>query len=129
MKKYLFLLFLFCIYLSLINKKQVLPVSSYVSDETSSIKKVTLKFENGINSNDLISNFNEYQDYYFVQSIKLESGIINVKCDDLTECINDIYEEKNEDFNLMYVTNGFKIKEITYLIYNSENNFMVQDDL
>ena len=51
MKKYLFLLSLYLLYFLIIINKKDTQIVSIPIDNNSSVKEVTLKYENGINSN------------------------------------------------------------------------------
>lgn len=85
-------------------------------NDNNSVKEVILKYENGINSKKLLSKFNDI-DSYLITNIELENKLYKVKCEKFSDCINDIYNEESALFELKYNAAGFKIKSITYLIY------------
>ena len=120
MRKYLFLLALFFIYVILILKKQDTTLVNYSSDNINSVKTVTLKFENGVNYKDLINYFNINNNYYFVENIQVDNNMYEVKCNKIERCIKSIYEQENEEFNNKYIASGFLISSVTYLTYDSE---------
>ena len=117
MKKYLFLLSLYLLYfLIIINKKDTQIVSLPIDNNSSSVKEVTLKYENGINSNLLINKFNK-NDKYLIKTIESENNTYEVKCTKISNCIKDIFDEEESDLALKYNASGFKIKSVTYLNY------------
>lgn len=120
MRKYLFLLALFFIYIILILKKQDTALVNYSSDNINSVKMVTLKFENGVNYKDLINYFNLNKNYYFVENIQVDNNMYEVSCNKIERCIKSIYEQENEEFNNKYIASGFLISSVTYLTYDSE---------
>lgn len=128
MKKYLFLLLLFVFYLILVTKREVTTPTFSISDDTNSVKTVIIEFENGINSKNLVSDFNINKDYYLVKNIELEDEKYNVNCIKIDECIKNIYEQEDNAFNTKYIASGFKIKSITYLIYDSFNSDKLYDN-
>ncbi len=116
MKKYLFLLFLYLFYLFIIlNKKDTKMVSLSIDDD-SCVKQVTLKYENGINSKNLLDVFSEY-DNYLITNIQLDNNIYDVRCEKISDCIKDIYQEESNLFYLKYGASGFKVDSITYYKY------------
>lgn len=116
MKKYLFLLSLYLLYFLIIINKKDTQIVSIPIDNNSSVKEVTLKYENGINSNLLINKFNK-NDKYLVKTIESENNTYEVKCTEISNCIKDIFDEEESDFALKYNASGFKIKSVTYLNY------------
>lgn len=127
MKKYLFLLLLFLFYLILISKKEATSLASYVNDENESVKTITIRFQNGINSKDLINEFSIDKDSYLILNMELENNTYNVNCNKIDECIKNIYEEEDEAFNTKYVASGFKINSLTYLSYDLLNDKFFED--
>lgn len=116
MKKYLFLLFLYLIYLLIILNKKDIQIVSLPIDNISSVRDITLRYENGINSYLLIDKFENYKNY-LVKTIELENNTYNLNCNKISDCINSIFEQENIDFTLKYNASGFKVKSITYLNY------------
>lgn len=116
MKKYLFLLFLYLLYFVIIlNKKDTEMVSLPINDN-SSVKQITIKYENGINSKLLVKKFDEHKNY-LVKNIESDNNIYDVKCSKISNCIDTIFKMENNNFALKYNASGFKIKSITYFNY------------
>lgn len=112
MKKYLFLLFLFCIYILLIIFPKADEVVSYNNVSTGSVVNLSLEFENGINSMNLNNLLNSYDEKYLIKKINIEDTNVNVLCDEFNKCVNQIYEQMNSDFEQKYLISGFKISSI-----------------
>lgn len=120
MKKYLFLLLLFIIYLILLQLSDEDEVISYDELNTGSAVNVLVSFENGINSNNLSTLFNNYNKEYYVYALKVNDDKINLSCDLIDDCINEVYDEENNLFYLKYLTSGFKVDEIEFIAYKDE---------
>ena len=125
MKKYLFLLFLFCFYLSLINHPKTKQTLSYDNNEKGIIL-CNVNFNNGINSNNLVNLLNSYQDEFLINMI----NDIKVSCNEVDICIKQVYEQMDYDFESDYIANGFKINTIK-IITSSEkiNKFLNKNKL
>ncbi len=128
-KKYLFLLVLFIIYLILkVNaQEETMPVFSY-DNEQRSIKNITIRFENGINSTELSNKFKEYENDYLISGIKLDDREFNLECNDIEQCLNDIFCLEDKDFNQKYLLNGFKINEVNFISYDDSGTSMLSDE-
>ena len=119
MKKYVFLLFLFIIYL-LINVKNNNPVISYQNNNNKSVLDFTLSFETGINSNDLVKVFKEYDKDYYINEIYIDDKILDVSCTYLSKCIDEAFNLENEEFKIKYLIKGFKINKVNLIAYKDE---------
>ncbi len=120
MKKYLFLLALFIIYLILIFRNDSMPVLSYKNRYDDNVSKVTLNFESGINSNKLKTIFSKYTNDYFIYNIKINNEYIGLSCTNVDTCLKNIYDEQDISFNTVYMANGFNVKELELLAYTDE---------
>lgn len=118
MKKYLFLLFLFFFYIILIARPKTKEVVLYDDTNKSDVVILTLKFENGINSKDLNKIFELYDKEYFITKINTKSNDILVSCDKFSDCINDIYAQKESKFEEDTIASGFKIDKLTIISHN-----------
>ena len=107
MKKYLFLLLLFLIYIVCIINSNTNKVSKEVKTDNYGAVSVFIKYDNGINSFELKKIFDNYND----------SNDILVSCSDFDSCINDIYAIYDSDFETKYMTSGFRINSISFLAY------------
>lgn len=110
MKKYLFLILLFTIYICLTFKDNTHPVLNY--EENSNERKIV--FENGINTNDLKLKLLKYDGKYLITKI----NDIEVKCSYIDKCINQIYEQEDRYFEEKNIANGFKVDNI--VIYTED---------
>lgn len=119
MKKYLFLLFLFFVYLMLVSFPKTTKVLSY-DDKKYGVVNVTMSFEDGINSNDLKLLFDNYNKEYQVYNINVRDGDILVSCSDFDNCLKVVYELNNKDFEISYVVNGFRVNNVSFLAYKEE---------
>ena len=126
MKKYLFLMFLFIVYLWVSNVSVTKPVISYEEPLKSSVRNVLIKFNNGINSKNLSNLFISYDDDYYVEKINNTF----VSCDEINSCLKIIYDEKNEEFSNVYLANGFRVNEVNILTYlESIKTFLEANDI
>lgn len=126
MKKYLFLMFLFIVYLWVSNVSVTKPVISYEEPLKSSVRNVLIKFNNGINSKNLSNLFISYDEDYYVEKINNTF----VSCDEINSCLKIIYDEKNEEFSNVYLANGFRVNEVNILTYlESIKTFLEANDI
>ena len=116
MKKYLFLIFLFLIYLILSFSNKTQEVISYNDENNSSVSNIIVSFKDGINSNKLIDLFKDYKDEYYVKEIIGEKNNYYVSCISIEKCISQISEE-NKYGDISYFISGFKVKNIKLLTY------------
>lgn len=125
MKKYLFLLFLFVIYLIIIIKPKTSNV--FLSNEMNKngVSSYTINFDLGINSNDLKKIFDLYDNDFLITNI----NDFNVKCSNFNDCIKEIYEQENISFEINYLINGFKINSIEIITYDDINNFLFENKI
>lgn len=118
MKKYLFLLFLFTIYIFLIISNRSKPVISYDDVNNYGVSMVDITFEDGISSNKLDKLFNKYSDEYLITNIKLKNNSeYKLSCNNIGKCIKDIYDEEDNYFNVTYISNGITITHMTLISY------------
>lgn len=120
MKKYLFLLCLFIVYLILIGRNSTTEVISYDDKHNDGVIDVSIKFENGINSNKLNGLFKKYKQEYYVHGINTKKNKFNVSCYKIDECLKDIYNQEDNLFDANYVTHGFSINELNVMAYSDE---------
>lgn len=120
MKKYLFLLGLFILYLFLNFNNKTEPVLSENNRYDNGVSEVTIKFNEEINCNNLEKKFSAYENDYYVNQMVIKDKTINISCNDFKKCIDDVYEEENNIFLINYISNGFSVKEVTFLAYTDE---------
>lgn len=120
MKKYLFLLFLFIIYLALQFNNKTEYSFSEVNGSNSNVIETELIFDNGINSKELNNLFNSYDGQFYIKEIYTLDNTYEVSCENYNECINQIFSFNDTSFNSKYITTGFSIKKIILLAYNDE---------
>ena len=120
MKKYLFLLGLFILYLFLNFNNKTEPVLSENNRYDNGVSEVTIKFDTEINCNNLEKKFSAYENDYYVKQMVIKDKTINISCNDFKKCIDDVYEEENNIFLINYISNGFSVKEVTFLAYTDE---------
>lgn len=120
MKKYLFLLGLFILYLFLNFNNKTEPVLSENNRYDNGVSEVTIKFNEEINCNNLEKKFSAYENDYYVKQMVIKDKTINISCNDFKKCIDDVYEEENNIFLINYISNGFSVKEVTFLAYTDE---------
>ena len=63
---------------------------------------------------------NNYNKEYYVYALKVNDNKINLSCDLIDDCINEVYDEENNLFYLKYLTSGFKVDEIEFIAYKDE---------
>lgn len=121
MKKYLFLLFLFLTYILLILKNNLStePVISY-DNESGNVVDVVLKFEDGINSKILSNLFKNYDKEYYVYGINLDNEKIDLSCNKIDICLEEIFSQEDNDFSMLNITSGFKIDTVKFIAYKDE---------
>ena len=118
MKKYLFLLLLLIVYVILNVKDDARKVSYEMNDNGIYINSYRLKFPVGINSNDLINKLSNYNDDILINKI----NNIDVKCENINDCIKQFYQQMNEEF-IMKNISSFKIDSIEFI--TDEDNIKV----
>lgn len=129
MKKYLFILFLFLIYIIL----KLSPIKKQMSYELNNYNNsyvyALIYFNNGINSYDLKQKLSSYDFEYYINKIKVNDNMQEVSCSKLIKCLNQLYSINTLEFEEKYLINGFKITEI-YIISDKqklEKNFKNND--
>lgn len=130
MKKYLFLLFLFIVYVFLMIRNYSVPAVSYENRYDDNILNITINFENGINSKSLKTMFDDYKKDYYIYSMKIKNDDVKLSCAYINDCLNEIYKEEDNIFNIMYGASGFKIDSVNLLAYKNEiENFLNMNNL
>ena len=128
MKKYLFLLFLFIIYIVLTISNKSMPALSYNDINNKGMIEYEISFKDGINSNKVIDLFNNYKDEYYINLIKLKNNTsYKLSCDNIKICINYIYKNESYDFNIKYLTSGFNISSVNLISYNLDVKSIFDD--
>ena len=117
MKKYLFLLLLFLIYIMCIINSNADKVSKEVKTDNYGAVSVFIKYDKGINSFELKKIFDNYSDSYYITDFNINDNDILVSCSDFDSCINDIYSIYDSDFETKYIASGFRINSISFLAY------------
>ncbi len=120
MKKYLFLIILLIIYIVLITGKKTEKVLSYNDLGNENVSEFNLVFKNGINSNNLSVLFNQYEGEYLIKNISLNETKADVKSNNITDCIKQVFSSENNAFSEIYMASGFKVNELSLLAYNDE---------
>lgn len=120
MKKYLFLFGLFIVYLFLNFNNKTELVLSENNKYDNGVSEVTIKFNEGINCHNLEKKFRAYESDYYVKQMVIKDKTINISCNDFKKCIDEVYEEENNTFLINYISNGFSVKEVTFLAYTDE---------
>lgn len=117
MKKYLFLLFLFIVYLLLIIRNNTLskPVVYYDKKYKNGVCDLTLEFNNGINSKDIDKLFSNYNNEYYIYSIGLKDKEIKLSCDNISNCLKSIFDQEDNVFGMLNINNGFRINKINFI--------------
>lgn len=110
MKKYLFLLLLLIVYIALNISHNTKEVSYETNDSDIYVNSYKLKFPLGINSNDLINKLSSYNNDILINKI----NNIDVKCEDINNCIKQFYDQKDEEFIIKNVS-SFKIDSIEFI--------------
>ena len=116
-KKYLFLLLLLIIYVTISLKPRTVKVLSYEDKTKSGVLPVVISYETGENCNDLKEFFDLYKDEYYVSSLNVNDNEIPVSCTNFNTCIKQVYEYFDNDFEVKYMATGFKINEVRFLAY------------
>ncbi len=120
MKKYLFLLCLLVIYLILMLTPKTTDVISYQDIKKEGVVTVMIYYENGINSKDLKTLFDDYEGEYYVLKLQVNKEDIMVSCSDFKNCIDEVYSFNNNEFETNYITTGFKINRVYFISYRDE---------
>ena len=115
MKKYLFLLSLFIVYLFLVNKNDVSPAISYENKYDGNVSDISIYFSNGINSNSIKKVFDGYNSDYYVYKIKLKDKDVAVSCSNIDSCLKEVYESEDKSFEILFLVTGFNVQEISML--------------
>lgn len=123
MKKYLFLLFLFFIYLILISKPKT--ISTFKEDDNYSINEFYIYFNNGLNSKKMGSLLDGYSDDYLIKEIFIKNKKTSISCSDFKKCEENIYNILDNDFEITNIARGFKVDKLL-IIANKEKikNFL-----
>ncbi len=130
MKKYLFLLSLFIVYLFLVNKNDVSPAISYENKYDGNVSDISIYFSNGINSNSIKKVFDGYNSDYYVYKIKLKDKDVAVSCSNIDSCLKEVYESEDKSFEILFLVTGFNVQEISMLAYtDSIVPFLSENDL
>lgn len=117
MRKYLFLLFLFLIYIICIFTQNTSKVSNEILDDYG-VVSVFIKYNNGVNCFELKKVFDNYNDSYYITNFNInKNDNILVSCSDFNKCINDIYTTYDSSFETKYIASGFKINSVSFLAY------------
>lgn len=117
MRKYLFLLFLFLIYIICILTPHTNKVSNEVIDDYGLVS-VFIEYDKGVNSFELQKVFDNYNDSYYITNFNINSNDdVLVSCSDFDKCVNDIYTIYDYDFETKYIASGFKINSVSFLAY------------
>lgn len=124
MKKYLFLVVLFIVYLCVSQNDKTTPVISYESALKDGVNSLEISFNNGVNSIVLSKLFNNYKDDYYVTKI----NDVNVSCNVIDDCIKRVYNQEDEEFNTIYLANGFKVNKIWVLTRLGEIKTYLDDN-
>lgn len=120
MKKYLFLLFLLLIYFILLLFPKTNNVLSYDDNGEKGVISVVINYDNGINSNDLKTFFDKYNKEYYVLKMEVNSDELLVSCSDFSSCISDVYKINDNDFEINYISTGFRINKVYFIAYKEE---------
>ena len=123
MKKYLFLLLLLIVYIALNISHNTKEVSYETNDSDIYVNSYKLKFPLGINSNDLINKLSSYNNDILINKI----NNIDVKCEDINNCIKQFYDQKDEEFIIKNVS-SFKIDSIEFIAYESDIKTFLEND-
>ena len=110
MKKYLFLLLLLFVYFVININQDTKEVLYEINNSDIYVGSYKLKFPLGINSNDLINKLSNYNNDILINKI----NNIDVKCEDINNCIKQFYDQKDEEFIIKNVS-SFKIDSIEFI--------------
>lgn len=117
-RKYLFLLFLFLVYIICILTPHNNKVSNDVIDDYGAVVSVFIEYDKGVNSFELQKLFDNYNDSYYIINFNINSNDdVLVSCDNFDMCVNDIYTVYDSDFETKYIASGFKINSVSFLAY------------
>lgn len=120
MKKCLFLLFLLVIYFILTLSPKTKDVLSYEDLKNDGVVMIEIKYENGVNSKELKTLFDDYDGEYYVSKLDINGEEIMVSCSNFKKCIDDIYAFNNLEFETNYIVAGFRITSIYFIAYRDE---------
>ena len=127
MKKYILLLFLFFVYIILsINNNKTTLVS--VQNSNSSVDVLDIEFVKGINSNNLKNILEKYKYDYLINKFFLNKNEVTMKCNNISNCIDDFLSTNYNDNYYDYLLNGFKIKKISIVTYKKEFTELLKDN-
>lgn len=127
MKKYILLLFLFFVYIILsINNNKTTLVS--VQNSNSSVDVLDIEFVKGINSNNLKNILKKYKYDYLINKFFLNKNEVTMKCNNISNCIDDFLSTNYNDNYYDYLLNGFKIKKISIVTYKKEFTRLLKDN-
>lgn len=127
MKKYILLLFLFFVYIILsINNNKTALVSTQNSN--SSVDVLDIEFVKGINSNNLKNILEKYKYDYLINKFFLNKNEVTMKCNNISNCIDDFLSTNYNDNYYDYLLNGFKIKKISIVTYKEEFTRLLKDN-
>lgn len=110
MKKYIFLIFLFIIYVYLITNKT--ENVSFSLDQKKDVSYFKLDFKNGISSRKIQNIFKEYKLDYLLYKI----NDYDLYCDDINICIKNVYSLEIDEFKLGNMYEGFRIDYIELIV-------------
>lgn len=127
MKKYILLLFLFFVYIILsINNNKTTLVS--IQNSNISVDVLDIEFVKGINSNNLKNIFEKYKYDYLINKFFLDKNEVTMKCNNISNCIDDFLSTNYNDNYYDYLLNGFKIKKISIVTYKKEFTRLLKDN-
>lgn len=127
MKKYILLLFLFFVYIILsINNNKTTLVS--IQNSNISVDILDIEFVKGINSNNLKNIFEKYKYDYLINKFFLDKNEVTMKCNNISNCIDDFLSTNYNDNYYDYLLNGFKIKKISIVTYKKEFTRLLKDN-
>ena len=127
MKKYILLLFLFFVYIILsINNNKTTLVS--IQNSNISVDVLDIEFVKGINSNNLKNIFEKYKYDYLINKFFLDKNEVTMKCNNISNCIDDFLSTDYNDNYYDYLLNGFKIKKISIVTYKKEFTRLLKDN-
>ena len=127
MKKYILLLILFFVYIILsINNNKTTLVS--IQNSNISVDVLDIEFVKGINSNNLKNIFEKYKYDYLINKFFLDKNEVTMKCNNISNCIDDFLSTNYNDNYYDYLLNGFKIKKISIVTYKKEFTRLLKDN-
>lgn len=125
-------MFLFIVYIILIlrNNTLIVPTISYEDRYNTGVSDIIIKFDNGINSKKLNELFKKYDSEYYVYRINFKNKDIKLSCNNINNCLKQVYEEENNIFNIIYNASGFKIDSVSLIAYEDEiTSFLDKNNL